>query len=429
MNKQLLLSAFAAVLFSASAYAQLPNNSFENWQDESAIIGFGVIPTDTSYFRDPVGWTSLNGLAGVDTFGNVVLVTESTDAQDGNTAMRCETKRLDTVSYTGLTFALVVPGLVVNGDFEFDPTGLILGGVISPMSLQPAGTPITTRKKSISGWYQYTPNSNDTMIIWAVLRKGRTLVAEAKFTTGTATSSYQRFEADFKYVSCETPDTLVYLISSSIPDLASLLGGGGTNIQPGSVLLIDSVGTTELPGNFNFAPIARPDLDTIVKNTSKDIQIKLNDEDCNDALASLTLSVTTNPLHGTAVVSGNAITYTPNNNFTGLDSFVYTLTDAGAQTGSATVRALVVEGTGINETDLLSVALFPNPAKDQIQLAVEGISPEAVVKVYDMTGKNIISNSFNNGTINTSILDSGFYFIQISENNSLKAVSRFCISK
>jgi hypothetical protein len=429
MKKGLLMFSLFLLAAMLKVQAQLPNNSFENWQNDSAIIGFGVIPTDTSYFRDPTGWTSLNGLAGVDTFGNVTLVTESNDAHDGNSALRCETKQLDTVSYSGLTFALVVPGLVVNGDFEFDPTGLILGGVISPMSLKPAGTPITTRKKSISGWYKYAPVANDTMIIWAVLRKGTTLVAEAKFTSGTTTSAYTRFEADFKYVSCLTPDTLVYLISSSIPDLASLLGGGGTNIAPGSALLVDSVGTEELPSNFNFPPIARNDLDTVIKNTAKNISVQLNDEDCNDALNTLTLAVSVQPLHGTTVVAGNQITYTPANNFIGLDSLIYSLTDPGNQTGSATVRLLVVNSTGISESNLIPVAVYPNPTQDILHISVDGALNQPKAKVINLIGETMFETAIENNSISTSSLPNGVYVLQLISSNKTIGINRFTVTK
>ncbi|MCC8998577.1 MAG: Ig-like domain-containing protein, partial [Candidatus Contendobacter sp.] len=64
----------------------------------------------------------------------------------------------------------------------------------------------------------------------------------------------------------------------------------------------------------------------------------------------LTLVSVTAPSHGNAAMNGNAITYTPSANFSGTDSFSYTITDSFNQTASATVT-VTVNPPGLNAAD------------------------------------------------------------------------------
>ena len=56
----------------------------------------------------------------------------------------------------------------------------------------------------------------------------------------------------------------------------------------------------------------------------------------------LTVTGTTTPAHGTAVVNANnTITYTPATGYTGPDSFTYSISDGRGGTASATVSITV----------------------------------------------------------------------------------------
>ena len=61
----------------------------------------------------------------------------------------------------------------------------------------------------------------------------------------------------------------------------------------------------------------------------------------NDTGTALTVAQVTNPSNGSVVISNNTITYTPNANFTGNDSFTYRITDSFGQTDTATVTVTV----------------------------------------------------------------------------------------
>ena len=91
---------------------------------------------------------------------------------------------------------------------------------------------------------------------------------------------------------------------------------------------------------MNDAPVGSDTSGTIDEDTSymvawstltSDVDIATNGD-------SLGVTITTQAAHGTAVVSGSNIVYTPNADWNGEDSFVYTVTDGEAQdTGTITV--------------------------------------------------------------------------------------------
>jgi hypothetical protein len=60
---------------------------------------------------------------------------------------------------------------------------------------------------------------------------------------------------------------------------------------------------------------------------------------------------------------------------------------------------------------------YPNPAYDKIYFN----TMEGVVSVYDVTGKNIYSQSIANGQLDVSFLKSGLYIIRLQSGNAIQA--------
>jgi len=438
MKKILLaLSIFASL----AVNAQISNNSFENWGIDTIIFpSISGLPPDTFEAPNPDMWSSSNSLSGADSLGGVFFVTETSDAYHGAKAIQMITDTIKLPVLPGIpAFTLTIPGFALNGKFPINPDALTSGGpTITPTSISGAGQPFTTKLGKIKGYYNYAPvfntntNSNDTCIVWAVLRKGSTVIAEAIFKSTAATNGYLPFEANFNYVSCDNPDTLVILLASSVPNINSILGGA-TGLQRGSLLKVDSIYYENLPNGYNFTPIANADADTTNKNAAKDILVKANDEDCDNPLASLTLAVTTAPTHGTAVAgTGNAfITYTPNTDYFGVDSFSYTLSDGVNTSAPAKVKLIVLNVVGINELNKVALTLFPNPTNTVLNLQFEN-NGTASALVYDMVGKLVASSSFNgnNTTVDVSSLSNGLYAVQIVDaKEGVIARAKFTVSK
>lgn len=90
------------------------------------------------------------------------------------------------------------------------------------------------------------------------------------------------------------------------------------------------------------APIANADVANTRVETPVTIDVLANDSDPDgDAIQ---VSAVGTPAHGTAVVSGGAVIYTPAAGYVGTDSFAYTITDANGTTAQGTVTVTVEAG-------------------------------------------------------------------------------------
>lgn len=92
--------------------------------------------------------------------------------------------------------------------------------------------------------------------------------------------------------------------------------------------------------NGNNSPIAVDDIVTVNEDSvTNTIEVLSNDSDPDgDSLTVLSVTV---PSHGTAVIEGNAVSYTPAANYYGTDSFNYTISDGKGGTDTATVSVTV----------------------------------------------------------------------------------------
>lgn len=435
-----------ALMFTVAVNAQIANNSFEVWQTDTVFFpGITPVPPDTFEVQNPASWTSSNSLSGADSLGGVSFVTQTNVAYHGSSAVQMIT---DTIGLPTLPnfplLNLIFPGFIVNGKFPINTETLLTSGdVISPMAIMGAGQPYTSKLSKIKGYYNYIPkfntntNSNDTCIVWAALKKWNNatgaseLVGEAIFKSTTATSGYAPFEADFTYVNCDDPDTLVVFIASSVPNVQAIIGGGSSGLQAGSILKVDSVYYETLPGGYNFLPIAVNDVDTTFKNTAKTIAVKANDDDCDDAIAGVTVTVATQPGNGTAAVSGNNIVYTPANNFVGVDEFTYTLNDGSATSTPAKVRMLVLNTSGINNVEQVAVTLYPVPANDVLNVQFDN-KGKSEARIFDAVGK-LVKTAFMvdaNNAISLEGMANGMYTIQIlNAQGQVIARNNFTVAK
>ena len=113
-----------------------------------------------------------------------------------------------------------------------------------------------------------------------------------------------------------------------------------------TVLVSDSNGGTAVStvtitvNSVNDIPVAQDDTATTKEGKSTNINVLNNDSDADSD--SLTVINVTQPNHGTAVINADGtITYTPNSNWYGLDSFTYTISDGNGGTTTATVTITV----------------------------------------------------------------------------------------
>ena len=96
---------------------------------------------------------------------------------------------------------------------------------------------------------------------------------------------------------------------------------------------------TAAVANINDAPIANDDSATTNEDTPVTVDVVANDTDVEGD--TLTISAVTQGTNGTVTFAGGSVTYTPNGNFTGSDSFTYTVSDGNGGTSAATVNVSV----------------------------------------------------------------------------------------
>jgi hypothetical protein len=446
MKKILLVIAVFAI---ARTNAQVYNAGFETWNlNTSNFAGYAgltagtyIVAPDTFTYYDPAQWTSANAITGDTALGGRSLVTQTHTVHSGESAIQLTT---DTLSYINIpqlgAVQFVVPGLVLNGIFPVNgiisSSTLIAGGTINPAEVPGAGQPFTQKLDSFNGYFQYAPvfnhftSSQDTCVIWATLRKGSTVVANAIFKTQATVSSYTRFSAPFVYLNCQDPDTLVILLASSVPVFSGIINGN-TGLVPGSVLLVDDLGYDTLPASRNSLFAVR-DVDTVHRGDVDTINVLGNDISCDGVFTAVTVTIATPPVNGTAMVlSNNEIAYTGSSTFLGLDSLLYTDTDASGTSSSAWLVLVVNYGVGISEANEIAVKMFPVPATDNLHLQFAN-SGKTTARIYDVVGNLVstVSLTQNDNNINLAHLANGVYGLQLlDESNTVIARTKFVVSR
>jgi hypothetical protein len=170
----------------------------------------------------------------------------------------------------------------------------------------------------------------------------------------------------------------------------------------------------------NRLPVAANDVAAVTVNDSVTISVTGNDSDLeNDPLF---VNLQTIPANGTATVNGNnTITYVPNLNYTGTDTFLYTLCDHTNASCFNCVSAKVSVSVGLSSVGELSdgnVQVYPNPAKN-IVFIKSSSSENIEVDILNLLGERMVKkNVAGSGSINTSELANGDYILTVRNADS-----------
>ncbi|MFQ5648617.1 MAG: Ig-like domain-containing protein [bacterium] len=147
--------------------------------------------------------------------------------------------------------------------------------------------------------------------------------------------------------------TYSFGISNTLPDKAQYSSKEG--VQAPKLVLLTR------PRDNNQPPVASNDAATTNEETPVVINVTANDHDADGTLDLATVTLVDLPNNGTAEVNvlTGAIRYTPATNFSGSDSFTYTVADdEGLDSNVATVTVVVVEQNDapVAENDTLTTA-------------------------------------------------------------------------
>lgn len=298
--------------------------------------------------------------------------------------------------------------VVVNdtdGDNPYQPQTLTLTGISTPTS----GT-----ASIVGNEIQYTPNTlylgSDTIEYVIEDQDGNLSNTGIVNITVSTTNQYPVADSGSFIVTEDIP--LTQTLSGSDPDLTPVTFVLDTDVSNGTLVLSATGEFTYTPDtdyngtdSFTFHvtdgifdsnpiqtvtltitaqndnPLAVADAFSVLEDSSINTTVLINDSDA-DAGDVFVINSVTSPVNGTAIMTGNLITYTPNSNYCGMDTFEYTTIDLSGAT-----------------SNVGSVTMTVNCVND---------APTANNQSYTATG-NVITNTGNIliGTLSGTDIDAG----------------------
>lgn len=181
-------------------------------------------------------------------------------------------------------------------------------------------------------------------------------------------------------------------------------------VTNGRVNINEALGTTVTSPVTNIAPLANDDAYVTPYMTAKELDVLTNDSDVNgDELSIVTFVQGRN---GTVTEANNILMYTPNDGFSGEDTFTYTISN-GELNATATVTMTVNEEELVNtapiandeQNDTLTITTFTNTLNGTLTL--EGGDFTYVPK-DDFSGEDSfeyrVSDGLNSSVANVQIV-------------------------
>jgi len=156
----------------------------------------------------------------------------------------------------------------------------------------------------------------------------------------------------------------------------------------------------------NTAPISQDDSLSINENTATTINVLSNDSDTDGDV--LQISSTSTPTSGDVSINANHIIYTPSANYTGSDSFTYTITDGfgGYSSSNVLIEVLAVNDAPIATADSAEVLLGGN------------VTIDVLANDSDPEGSTLTVTAASNGSKGTtSVNTNGSITYSVSGNN------------
>lgn len=106
-------------------------------------------------------------------------------------------------------------------------------------------------------------------------------------------------------------------------------------------------------------------------------------------------------------------------------AFIYTCTDEAASSWEIDyVKVIGRDLTAVNESEVATIGLYPNPAHETVSFSLEG---DAQVSVFDVTGRMVSTMNMAAGEAQYQVseLESGVYFLNVRYADGKTAVTRF----
>ena len=207
-----LIIVMSVCLVQVAAQAQVRNGGFENWSVDPGTM-----------LQYPDGWSFI-GIPGF-----YVPINYSLTIHSGSFA---------------------VQGHVVS------TSSLLITPILTSQTMyaaEPSGFPVSERHASLTGYYQFSPESGDGLHVIVAMYNNHIPIGTGSFTTTASVSSYTMFTADITYTSELVPNSCLITITICGPT-------GSDDYHEGSDFLLDDLdfsGTSDVadPNHQGVLPV------------------------------------------------------------------------------------------------------------------------------------------------------------------------------
>ncbi len=136
----------------------------------------------------------------------------------------------------------------------------------------------------------------------------------------------------------------------------------------------------------NDAPLAYDLSYETKEDQSVDIKLKGDDIDGDD----LSFRLLKAPSFGSVAINDDIVTYTPENNFNGIDTFEYVVSDFILESEAATVR---IDVKAVNDIPVVFDRVFSTDEDQPIDITLEGMDDEGHELTYELVSKTKLGNA------------------------------------
>ena len=144
------------------------------------------------------------------------------------------------------------------------------------------------------------------------------------------------------------------------------------NTEPTPATGNDTNNTLDFGFVTNQPPVANDDSVTVDEDSgANDLTSQLLSNDTDPENDTRTITAGTNGAHGTVSVVAGVLTYTPNGNYNGTDTFTYTIDDGNGHTDVGTANVTV---TAVNDPVTGAVPANASVDEDSVDAAITGMS-------------------------------------------------------
>ena len=277
-----------------------------------------------------------------------------------------------------------------NFPTSFNATGLPAGVTVNTATGQIVGTPSVIGSFSIAlSATNATGTGNQTLLITVAL--AAPIITSANAATGGLSQpfAYQITASNFptSFSASGLPGGLS--INAATGFISGSPGATGTfNVNASAT---NSIGTGSITLSLTIANAPPPISSGLTVNVVFNTALQIN---LTSAVSGLVtgFSLATLPAHGTAVLSGNIVTYTPALGYFGADSFTFTSAGPGGISGRAVVSLVVGTPPAPTASASSAPATFNTPTVIDLSSAVMGVFTSINIVMLPANGTLIVND-------------------------------------